>query len=227
MDANPTFRSEPSDEQPRAGWLGINEGFSDHTLILRYIDALVTASQLRTGMIIRLEGAPCQVWLVHYYPEQGKSGGLVRTYLTNLITGRSWRHRLGPELELEEVAVERKAHSFLYEDADQCWLMDTQTFEQIGIPTALIGKRRPFLRGGMPLSVAFLDGHPIRVDFREVIDARVAFTFPPGHYTSFQKRAMLDNGVEVSVPLFVEAGDMVRIDIDLLTALSALKRTDK
>ena len=178
-------------------------------------------------MIIRFEDAPCQVSLVHYYPEQGKSGGLVRTYLRNLITGKSWRHKLDPELELEEVAVERKAMSFLYEGADQCWLMDTQTFEQIGIPPALIGKRRPFLREGMPLSVAFLDSQPIRVEFHEVIDARIAFTRPPDHYTSFRKRATLENGVEVSVPLFVEAGDMVRLYIDSLTALSPLKRTDK
>jgi hypothetical protein len=79
----------------------------------------------------------------------------------------------------------------------------------------------------MPLSVAFLDGQPIRVAFQEVIDARIAFTFPPDHYTSFRKRATLENGVDVSVPLLVEAGDMVRLDIDLLTALSPLKRTDK
>jgi elongation factor P len=168
-------------------------------------------------MIIRLEGAPCQVWLVHYYPEQGKSGGLVRTYLTNLITGRSWSHKLGPELELEEVAVERKAHSFLYEDADQCWLMDTQTFEQIGIPTALIGKRRPFLGGGMPLSVANA-GRRSESIFRGHRCASRFYSTRP--HTSFQKARRTDNGVELSVPLFVEAGDMVRIDIDLLTALS-------
>jgi hypothetical protein len=96
---------------------------------------------------------------------------------------------------------------------DECWLLDTQTFEEIGVT--------------MPLSVAFLEGQPIRIEFQEVIDARIAFTFPPDHYMAFRKRATLENGVEVSVPLSVQAGDIIRVHIDSLTALHPLKRTDK
>jgi len=72
--------------------------------------------------------------------------------------------------------------SFLYQDADQCWLTDTQTFEQIGLRTALIGKRRPLLQEGMPLSVTFVDGQPILGEFHEVIDARIAFALPGAAY---------------------------------------------
>jgi elongation factor P len=141
----------------------------------------------------------------------------------NITTGRSWRQRFTAESELEEVPVERKPMSFLYEDADRCWFMNTATFEQIGLPSKLVGRRRPFLREGMPISIAFVDDEPVRVVFDEVVDARVAFVFPPDRPQSAWKRATLENGVGVSVPLFVESGDAVRIHTGLLTALAPRK----
>ena len=109
--------------------------------------------------------------------------------------------------------------SYLYEAADQSWFMDTQTFERIGLPATLIGKRRPFLHEGMTLWVRFVDGRPISVAFRRVIDARIESTSPPDHHQSAYKRAIIENGVEVTVPLFLESGDAVRLDVDLPTCL--------
>ena len=123
--------------------------------------------------------------------------------------------------------VERKPMSFLFEDAHQCWFMNTETFEQIGLPSKLVGSRRPFLRAGMPISIAFIDDEPVWVAFEEVVDARIAFVFPPDRPQSAWKRATLENGVGVSVPVFVESGDTVRIHTGLLTALTPRKRTDR
>lgn len=65
------------------------------------------------------------------------------------------------------------------------------------------------------------------VAFKKAIDARIAFTFPPDHYQSAYKRARLDNGVEVSAPLFIEAGDTVTVDLDLLQVIRPLSRADQ
>jgi elongation factor P len=117
--------------------------------------------------------------------------------------------------------------SFLYEDAHHCWFMNTETFEQIGLAAKLIGSRRPFLRAGMPLMIAFIDDEPAWVAFEEVVDARIALVSPPDRDQSSYKRATLENGVEVSVPVFVQSGDTVRIHTGLLTALTTRKRTDR
>jgi elongation factor P len=128
---------------------------------------------------------------------------------------------------VEEVPVERQILTFLYDDTQQCWLMNSTTFEQIGIPTGLLGKRRPFLRDGMPLSVAFVDGQPAWADFgfEQFAECRVVDVFPPPHYQSAYKWASLENGVEVSVPLFIEAGDAVHVHIDSLTVLAQRNRS--
>ena len=85
----------------------------------------------------------------------------MRALLTDLSTRRTWRQRFPEDLQLEELAVEKRAMSYLYEGADQYWFMDTQTFEQISLPAALIGERRPFLHEGMTLWVEFIDGRPL------------------------------------------------------------------
>jgi translation elongation factor P/translation initiation factor 5A len=59
------------------------------------------------------------------------NGGVVRGLLTDLSTGDSWRQRFSEDLQLEELATQKRAMSYLYEGADQCWFMDAETFEQI------------------------------------------------------------------------------------------------
>jgi elongation factor P len=117
--------------------------------------------------------------------------------------------------------------SYLYEALDQSWFMDTQTFEQISLPPTLIGKRRPFLHEGMTLWVGFVDGRPISVDFRQVIEVRIESTYPPDHYQSAYKRAVIENGVEVTLALFVESGDTISLYVDLLRSISPRKPGDK
>jgi elongation factor P len=182
---------------------------------------MIAASELRTGTVIRFQGWPCRV------SAATENGGIVRAPLTNLSTGAFVRQRFPGDLPLEELSVERRAMAYLYEAADQSWFMDNQTFEQIGLPTSLLGKRRPFLHEGMTLLVEFMDGRPISVAFQQVIEVRIASTFRPDHYQSARKRAIIENGVEVTVPLFLESGDTFLLYVDLLTCISPRKPGDK
>lgn len=78
----------------------------------------------------------------------------MRALLTDLSTGASRRQRFPDSLELEELAVDRRAMSFLYEDAEQCWFMDEQTFEQIGLPSVLTDAKRAFSERSSMMMVA-------------------------------------------------------------------------
>jgi elongation factor P len=188
---------------------------------LSYIDVVVAASELRDGMIIRFNGTPCRVLVLR------NCGGVILARLKNLLTGESLRQRFRAEAKLDEVLAEREMMSYLFDDADHYWFMNTRTFDQIPLSKGLIGKRRPFLRQGMTLEVAFVDSSAVWVAFKKAIDARIAFTFPPDHYQSAYKRARLDNGVEVLAPLFIEAGDTVTVDLDLLQVIRPLSRADR
>jgi elongation factor P len=182
---------------------------------------MVAASQLRSGMIIRFNSTLCQVLVPR------NRGRVVLVTLKNLFTGESMRQRFRTEAELEEVLAEKETMSYLFEDADQYWFMNTRTFDQIALSKGLIGKRRPFLQEGVTLEVAFVDSSAVSVAFKKAIDARIAFTFPPDRDQSAYKCARLENGVEVSVPVFIEAGDTVSVDLDLLCAIRPLSRTNK
>jgi elongation factor P len=181
---------------------------------LRYLDFMVAASQLRTGMCIRFSGIACHVkWAGR------KSGGVVRPELGNLRTGRITSVKFREELEFEEVPAERETMSYLFADADQYWFMNTRTFDQIALSKSLLRERTAFLKEGMIVTVKFVDGVPIAVLYFMTVETRVAFMLPMTHYQSKYKwqRVQLENGVEVTAPLFVKAGDSVRVDLDLLT----------
>jgi len=179
---------------------------------------MVYASQLRPGMAVRYEGQPYKVLMARYHPGQGKMGGVTHTRLKNLWTGNLWELSLRADLKLEELSVEKIVMEFLYEDSSECYFMDPQSYEQIGIPSSIIGPQARFLLPEMRLSVEFLEGKPVCVTFPDIVDIRISETTPPTHQQqdSTLKTARLENGVELLVPQFIKTGDLIRVNIENL-----------
>jgi elongation factor P len=177
---------------------------------------MLTASQLRAGMAIRWEGQPYKVVASDYHPGQGKMGGVTHARLKNLNTGTFWEHSFRAELKLEEMAVEKRSMTFLYADEDQCWFMDPDTFEQVGVPRSVIGEQARFLQPDLTMPVEFVEETPISVVFPDVLEVRVRETAPPlhGQQDSAWKLARLDNGVEIMAPPFIKTGDVIRLDLN-------------
>jgi len=185
---------------------------------------MVTASQLRAGMVLRHEGQTYKVLIADYHGGQGKMGGTTHTRLKNLETGTTWEHSFRSELKLEDLAVEKQTMEFLYQDASGCCFMHPETYEQISIPAATIGDYARFLKEGMEVPVEFVEGAPISVQFPDMLEVRIADTMPPVHQQqdSTWKPARLDNGVELMVPQFIKTGDVIRLD---MTTLKYVERT--
>lgn len=176
---------------------------------------MVLASQLRAGMAVRHEGQAFKVLIAEYHPGQGKMGGVTHTRLKNLGTGTIWEHSFRADLKFEDLAVEKQSMDFLYSDAGQCWFMNPETFEQVGIAESLIGQQARFLRPEMRIPVESVEGTPVSVVFPEIIEVRIADTAPPVHQQqdSTLKPAKLENGVQIMVPQFIKTGDMIRLDV--------------
>jgi len=186
---------------------------------------MVTASQLRVGMAVRFEGQLYKVVACEYHPGQGKMGGASHARLKNLATGTYWEHSFRAELKLETVPVEKRSLEFLYSDADQCYFMDPGTYEQAGIPIAVVGQQAKFLEPQMKLTVEFIEERPVSVLFPDILEVRIADTAPPAHAQadSAWKPARLENGVEIMAPQFIKAGDLIRLDVENLKYVDRAK----
>jgi elongation factor P len=187
---------------------------------------MVTAQQLRPGMAIRFEGVNYKVMSCEYHPGQGKMGGVAHTRLKNLATGTFREHSFRAELKLDTLPVEKQSLEFIYSDAGQCYFMNPETFEQIGVDEAAVGAASRFLQPGMQLPVEFIEGQPVSVAFPDIVEMRIAETAPPAHgqQDNTWKSARLDNGVTILVPQFIKNGDMIRIDIESMKYIDRAKR---
>lgn len=186
---------------------------------------MITASQLRAGMAIRYQDQSYKVLLADYHPGQGQMGGSNHVRLRNLSTGTLWEHNFRADLRLEDLAAERQALEFLYEDRGSCVFMNPLTYEQVEIPTEMIGEPAHFLEPGVRVPVDFVEDRPVGVVFPEILDVRIADTPPPSHgqADSAWKPARLPNGVEVMVPPFVKTGDSIRLNLAEMRYMDRVK----
>src|ERR1700690_4388502 len=122
---------------------------------------MVAASQLRAGMAIQFESQPYKVVACEYHPGQGRMGGAAHARLKNLTTGTYWEHSFRAELKLETLPVEKHSLEFLYSDADHCYFMDPDTFEQVVIPMAVAGQQAKFLEPQMKTPLEFVEEGPV------------------------------------------------------------------
>ncbi len=187
---------------------------------------MVLASQLRAGMAIRYEGQLYRILAADYHPGQGRMTGASHARLRNLTTGTLWEHSFRSELKLDDIPIDKRALEYLYAGTDQHCFMDPETYDQVEIPSALLGPQAAFLESGMKLAVEFVEGRPVNVVMPDTLEARVADTAPASHQQqdSNYKPAKLDNGIEVMVPQFVKTGDTIRLDLAGLKYMDRVKR---
>jgi elongation factor P len=176
---------------------------------------MINASDLREGMCVRVEGQLFRVLEVEAKAGAAKMGGVVKTKLLNLRSGRMWEPHYRPQQQLEELQLERRNMEFLYADGDTCTFMRPDTFEQIEMTSSMLGLAQKFLQPGMDLPVEFFAGEAIRVVFPEIAEARIMRTAPASHapQDSAWKEAVLENGLAIRVPLFIAPGELVRVDL--------------
>jgi len=178
-------------------------------------DFMVTAAELKAGMVIRVEGEIYKVLEVESKAGSAKLGGVVKTKLSNVKSHRMWEPHFRPQESLEEIDLERHTMEFVFTAHGTCTFMNPETFEQVDVPSVILGSAQKFLQPEMRLPVEFFEGEPISVAFPEVAEARVAETAPPTHsqQESAWKEATLENGLSIQVPLFIGPGDAVRVDV--------------
>ena len=168
--------------------------------------AKINGNEIRRGNIIEHNGG---LWIAvkteHVKP--GKGGAFAQVELKNLRNGSKLNERFRSADKVERVRLEQKDQQFLYETDGMLVFMDSETYEQIELPADLLGEARPFLQDGMTVTIEYHESEALSATLPEKVVCTVVETEPAikgqTAANSF-KPALLDNGVRIMIPPFVE-----------------------
>jgi elongation factor P len=165
-------------------------------------------------MTIRYEGDTYRI-VDFQHVKPGKGGAFVRTKLKNVTTGRVVERTFRPEQKFDQVRTESRSMTYLYEEPDQVVFMDAQSYEQVALPKRGLEDRLDLMTVNMEVELLFMDEQPFDVELPVFVDLEVTETAPGVRgdtVSGGSKSATLETGASVQVPLFIETGDVVRID---------------
>jgi elongation factor P len=171
-------------------------------------------SDIRKNLKIVLDGYPYAV-VDHQFVKPGKGQAFTRTKLKNMITGAVLERTFKSGEKLEKADMEERQMQYLYPEGDQFVFMDTTSYNQINLGREVLGDTPDYLQDGMMVDVLFWSDRPIGVTPPIFVELEVTETEPgfKGDTTSnVGKPATLSTGKVISVPLFVNQGDLLKID---------------
>jgi elongation factor P len=178
--------------------------------------ASLQATRLKKGMLIKMDQDLFRVLeLQHVTP--GNLRGFVRVKLRNIRNGTLSDQKLRSEDTLERATLDERQMQYLYQDGDDYYFMDTESFEQVHISSEALGESVNYLKPEMTISVEFYGTEPVGIELPQTVDLKVTDTAPgiKGATASAQvKPATLETGLVVQVPPFVNPGDSVRVSTD-------------
>lgn len=175
---------------------------------------MITATQIRKGMVLSLNGVLYRV-LEATYVNPGNWKGMVQTRLRNLTDQSVQDYRFRSEDRVEQAYVEEVAMEFLYQAGEEYVFMNRETFDQVGFPAAVLGDGVYYLVPNIVFTAEFHQSRPIGIRPPLTVELKVVQTEPfmkGATQSASNKPAVLETGLQVSVPQFIKEGDVVRVD---------------
>lgn len=175
---------------------------------------MISTSEFRNGMTIEMEGTLYNI-LFFQHVKPGKGGAFVRSRLKNLKTGAVLEKTFRAGEKVEVAVLDKRKMQFLYEESGSYHFMDTGTYEQMAIGLDDLGETAPFLKEDIIVEMSLYEERPIGVELPIFVELEVTETAPgvKGDTASGgSKPATLETGATVHVPLFMEAGNVIKVD---------------
>jgi elongation factor P len=176
---------------------------------------MASTAEFRNGMVLEIDG---DLWAIAYFQhvKPGKGGAFVRTKLKNVLTGAVVDRTYRAGEKVTDVRLERRPVNYSYTDGQLYFFMDARTFEMIPIQHDVIGDGQlQYLKENMECEGLVYDEKVISVELPNFVELEVTETEPGVRGDTAQggtKPAKLETGAIVQVPLFVEEGDVIRVD---------------
>jgi elongation factor P len=175
---------------------------------------MIGVQELRAGTVFE-EAGNLYVVLSYEHIKMGRGSANIKVKVRNIRQGSTTEKGFTNNARVNNVQVFKRDVQYLYKDGEQAYFMDPKSFEQISIPLQTIGSDEPYLKEGESFNVSFLGQEALTINLPPKMDFVVAEADPglKGNSASnIYKDAVLDNGLRCRVPLFIKAGDKVRID---------------
>jgi elongation factor P len=175
---------------------------------------MATTSDLKPGVVIRYNGELCTV-LESIHRTPGNLRAFYQVKMRNIRNGKLTENRFRSGEEVDLIRIDRKQMQFLYRDGDDMVFMDTETYEQLHIPTTVIGDGAGFLKESGEAEIHFHGNDVVNVELPPHVTLAIAQTDPGlkgDTATGATKPAVVESGATVNVPLFINEGDVIRVD---------------
>ena len=175
---------------------------------------MITAGDFRNGVTFEMGGGVYQV-IEFQHVKPGKGAAFVRTKYKNVITGAVVETSFNPTAKFPTAYIERKEMEYSYSDGDLYYFMDQETFELVPIGKAELGDNFKFVKENMMCRVLSYKGKVFGVEPPTFVELQVTATEPGVRgdtATNVTKPATLETGAEIRVPIFINEGDMIRVD---------------
>ncbi len=175
---------------------------------------MVTAGDFRNGVTFEMDGGVYSI-IEFQHVKPGKGAAFVRTKIRNVITGAVTERTFNPTDKYPTAYIERKDMEYLYNDGDLYYFMDTETYEQSPISPSVLGDNFKFVKENMACKVLSYKGNVFGVEPPNFVELQVTKTEPGvkgDTATNTLKPATVETGAEIRVPLFINEGEMIRID---------------
>ena len=172
------------------------------------------AGDIRNGTTFELEGSVYKV-VEFQHVKPGKGAAFVRTKLKNVINGSVLEKTFNPSEKLQGAEIEKKEMQYLYADGDLYYFMDNETYEQIPLNKSDLGDTLKYLKENMNVKILSFKGNVFAIEPPIFVELEIKYTepgFSGNTSTGATKPAELETGYSINVPLFVNTGDIIRID---------------
>ena len=174
----------------------------------------INAGEIRVGMLLEYKNDLWQV-LKTQHVKPGKGGAFAQVEMKSIGNNTKINERFRSSETVEKASLDEVAYNYLYSDEENYFFMDPKTFEQIEVKKEIIGEKGKLLSENLEVSVSFYNENPISVELPNQVKCKIVTTdaaLKGQTVSSSYKPAILDNGIKIQVPPFVEAEDEIILD---------------
>jgi elongation factor P len=175
---------------------------------------MIDVNELRKGVTFELDSNLYKV-LEYSHNKSGRGNATIRIKARNIRSGATIEKTFNSGERVQDIRLDHHNVQYLYKDGDFYYFMDLETYEQPALPGEVLGEARNFLKEGLEVKLTFYEGEPLDIELPTTIDVEIiqAEAAVRGNTaTGVNKKVVTETGLEVSVPAFVELGDVIRVD---------------
>lgn len=173
-------------------------------------------NQIKTGKVIKINNLPYVIVKTDHH-KMGRGGAVLKVKCRNLIDGNVLEKTFQGAEKAEEAETQNKKANFLYKDKEEAHFMDNESFEQFSLSLESIGEKEGYLKEGTEVSALYFNDKPVGIDLPIKMDFKVVSAPPSVRGNSagnVTKQVELETGALLNVPLFIEEGDVIRLNTD-------------